>query len=176
MKRIKTRAITLLALCIALNIVGSNIALMLKLPIYLDSIGTVLAAAVFDHWVECWPGCHRSYRGCDDRPVLAVLHARSTADWVSCWSAISANQAGHVAVKLVASWCYFTSRNTFIHGDYGHLISWHHVVWFEHASPIIIRYRYGQSDGRLLDTSGNGLFRSVYHSVRGRTCLPRIAI
>ncbi len=47
MKRIKTRAITLLALCIALNIVGSNIALMLKLPIYLDSIGTVLAAAVF---------------------------------------------------------------------------------------------------------------------------------
>ncbi|MFC6163676.1 ECF transporter S component [Lactiplantibacillus dongliensis] len=47
MKKIKTRTLTLLALCIALNFVGSNIALMLKLPIYLDSIGTVLAAAVF---------------------------------------------------------------------------------------------------------------------------------
>ncbi|ETY73412.1 membrane protein [Lactiplantibacillus fabifermentans T30PCM01] len=47
MKKIKTRTITLLALCIALNFVGSNIALMLKLPIYLDSIGTVLAAAFF---------------------------------------------------------------------------------------------------------------------------------
>ncbi|MFD1421609.1 ECF transporter S component [Lactiplantibacillus songbeiensis] len=47
MKKFKTRTLTLLALCIALNFVGSNIALMLKLPIYLDSIGTVLAAAVF---------------------------------------------------------------------------------------------------------------------------------
>lgn len=46
MRKIKTRTLTLLALCIALNIVGSNIALMLKLPVYLDSIGTVLAAAV----------------------------------------------------------------------------------------------------------------------------------
>ncbi|MFC6180200.1 ECF transporter S component [Lactiplantibacillus daowaiensis] len=47
MKKLKTRTLTLLALCIALNVVGSNIALMLKLPIYLDAIGTVLAAAVF---------------------------------------------------------------------------------------------------------------------------------
>ncbi len=36
-----------MALCIALNVVGANIALMLKLPLYLDSMGTVLAAAVF---------------------------------------------------------------------------------------------------------------------------------
>lgn len=47
MKKISTRTVTLLALCIALNVVGGNIALMLKLPVYLDSIGTVLAAAVF---------------------------------------------------------------------------------------------------------------------------------
>ncbi|BDZ31743.1 ECF transporter S component [Lactiplantibacillus sp. WILCCON 0030] len=47
MKKIKTRTVTLLALCIALNVVGGNLALMLKLPVYLDSIGTVLAAAVF---------------------------------------------------------------------------------------------------------------------------------
>ncbi|RRK11372.1 ECF transporter S component [Lactiplantibacillus garii] len=47
MHKIKTRTLTLIALCIALNVVGANVALMLKLPLYLDSIGTVLAAAVF---------------------------------------------------------------------------------------------------------------------------------
>jgi energy-coupling factor transport system substrate-specific component len=47
MSKFKTRAVAILALCIALNVVGSNIALLLKLPIYLDSIGTVLAAACF---------------------------------------------------------------------------------------------------------------------------------
>ncbi|AVK63652.1 ECF transporter S component [Lactobacillus sp. CBA3606] len=47
MKKLKPKTLALLALLIALNIVGSNLALMLKLPIYLDSIGTVLAAAVF---------------------------------------------------------------------------------------------------------------------------------
>ncbi|MFB9768567.1 ECF transporter S component [Lactiplantibacillus modestisalitolerans] len=46
MRLIKTRHLTLVALCVALNVVGGNLALMLKLPIYLDSIGTVLAAAV----------------------------------------------------------------------------------------------------------------------------------
>ena len=40
MKKLSTKIITILALCIALNIVGSNIALLLKLPIYLDTIGT----------------------------------------------------------------------------------------------------------------------------------------
>lgn len=47
MRKIKPRTLTLMALCIALNMVGANIALMLKLPLYLDSMGTVLAAAVF---------------------------------------------------------------------------------------------------------------------------------
>lgn len=46
MKKLSTKIITILALCIALNIVGSNIALLLKLPIYLDTIGTILAASL----------------------------------------------------------------------------------------------------------------------------------
>ncbi|MCP0886128.1 ECF transporter S component [Ligilactobacillus sp. WILCCON 0076] len=45
-KIISPRVITLVGLCIALNIVGSNLALMLKLPIYLDTIGTILSAAL----------------------------------------------------------------------------------------------------------------------------------
>ncbi|KRK32979.1 ECF transporter S component [Loigolactobacillus bifermentans] len=47
MNRIKIRILTVSALCIALNVVGSNLALLLKLPIYLDSMGTLLAAAMF---------------------------------------------------------------------------------------------------------------------------------
>src|SRR5699024_3228511 len=46
MKKLSTKIITILALCIALNIVGSNIALLLKRPIYLDTIGTILAASL----------------------------------------------------------------------------------------------------------------------------------
>lgn len=46
MKKFKTRHLTIIALAIALNYVGSNIALVLRFPIYLDSIGTILAGAL----------------------------------------------------------------------------------------------------------------------------------
>ena len=38
-----TKKITMIALAVAVNIVGSKIALLLNLPIFLDSIGTMLA-------------------------------------------------------------------------------------------------------------------------------------
>ena len=37
------KRLTLIALAVAINIVGSKISLLLSLPIYLDSIGTMLA-------------------------------------------------------------------------------------------------------------------------------------
>jgi energy-coupling factor transport system substrate-specific component len=40
----KTKKLVLMAAAVAINIVGSKIALMLSLPIFLDSIGTILAA------------------------------------------------------------------------------------------------------------------------------------
>ncbi|MDF2596299.1 MAG: putative rane protein [Clostridia bacterium] len=46
MKKITPIQITFLAFCIVLNIAGAAIALNLRLPIYLDSVGTLLAAAV----------------------------------------------------------------------------------------------------------------------------------
>lgn len=46
MKKISPIKISIVALGIALNIVGAFIALNLRLPIYLDSIGTILASAV----------------------------------------------------------------------------------------------------------------------------------
>lgn len=39
--------ICIIALAIVINLVGGQIALMLKLPIYLDSIGTIFIAAVY---------------------------------------------------------------------------------------------------------------------------------
>lgn len=46
MKQTNVLKISVTALCIALNIVGGYIALCLKLPVYLDSIGTILAGGL----------------------------------------------------------------------------------------------------------------------------------
>lgn len=45
-KKISTQILTLMALCIVLNIVGGHLALYLHLVIYLDTIGTILSAAL----------------------------------------------------------------------------------------------------------------------------------
>lgn len=39
--------ISMIALAVVLNLIGGQIALMLKLPIYLDSMGTMFIAAVY---------------------------------------------------------------------------------------------------------------------------------
>ncbi len=44
MKKLSTQRITLIALFIVINIVGGHIALLAKLPVYLDTIGTLLGA------------------------------------------------------------------------------------------------------------------------------------
>ena len=45
-KRMNTRNLTLVAMGISLNIIGALVALTLRLPIYLDSIGTILVACL----------------------------------------------------------------------------------------------------------------------------------
>ncbi|NMP56993.1 ECF transporter S component [Enterococcus mundtii] len=45
-KKITTRMITIMALSIGINFLGGTIALWLRLPIYLDSIGTIFAGAL----------------------------------------------------------------------------------------------------------------------------------
>ena len=44
--RMATRVLTMMALCIGINYVGGTIALWLRLPVYLDSIGTIFAGAL----------------------------------------------------------------------------------------------------------------------------------
>lgn len=41
-----TKKLTIIALAVAINIVGSKISLVLSLPIFLDSIGTIMAGTV----------------------------------------------------------------------------------------------------------------------------------
>ena len=48
--RVRVLRLTVTAFCIALNIGGSYLALLLRLPIYLDSIGTILAGALMGPW------------------------------------------------------------------------------------------------------------------------------
>ena len=52
----RTLKLTTLALCSVLNILGGTVALLLRLPVYLDSIGTVLAAALFGPAAGLVPG------------------------------------------------------------------------------------------------------------------------
>ncbi len=46
MRKFSTNKLCILALCSVINLIGGQIALLLRLPIYLDSFGTVFAAAV----------------------------------------------------------------------------------------------------------------------------------
>ena len=51
MKNSSIRIISFLAIAIAIIYIGANIALFLRLPIYLDMIGTLLVAVVFGPWL-----------------------------------------------------------------------------------------------------------------------------
>ena len=53
--KINTYQICLVAMAVVVNIVGGQIALALHLPIYLDSIGTILTGAVLGPWFGMLP-------------------------------------------------------------------------------------------------------------------------
>ncbi|HEO0347150.1 TPA: ECF transporter S component [Streptococcus agalactiae] len=44
------RLISFISIAIAINLVGANLALFLRLPIYLDTIGTLLIAVILGPW------------------------------------------------------------------------------------------------------------------------------
>ena len=46
----------MLALCAVINLIGGQVALLFRLPIYLDSIGTVFAAAILGPVYGMLPG------------------------------------------------------------------------------------------------------------------------
>lgn len=55
-KGVSLQALVVIALAAALNIIGSNLALLLKLPVYLDTIGTILVSALLGPLAGCITG------------------------------------------------------------------------------------------------------------------------
>ena len=53
--KINAYQICLVALAVGINIAGGQIALLLKLPVYLDSIGTILTGALLGPWFGMLP-------------------------------------------------------------------------------------------------------------------------
>ena len=45
MRKFSTNKLCLLALCSVINLIGGHIALLFRLPVYLDSLGTVFSSS-----------------------------------------------------------------------------------------------------------------------------------
>ena len=56
MRKFSINKLCILALCSVINLIGGQIALLLRFPIYLDSFGTVFAAAVMGPFYGMIPG------------------------------------------------------------------------------------------------------------------------
>ncbi|HHQ6371740.1 TPA: ECF transporter S component [Streptococcus agalactiae] len=50
MTKSSARLISFISIAIAINLIGANLALFLRLPIYLDTIGTLLIAVILGPW------------------------------------------------------------------------------------------------------------------------------
>ena len=55
-RKLGTYQICLIALAIVMNVIGGQIALALRLPIYLDSIGTIMIGTLLGPWCGLIPG------------------------------------------------------------------------------------------------------------------------
>ena len=69
--KINVYQICLVALAVGINIVGGQIALFMKLPVYLDSIGTILTGAVLGPWFGMLPNLN--FYGYDSGYLFVVF-------------------------------------------------------------------------------------------------------
>ena len=74
MKKMTTNQLCMLAFCSVINLVGGQIALVLRLPIYLDSLGTVFAAAVMGPVYGMIPGITSNLIGGLTTDVYALYY------------------------------------------------------------------------------------------------------
>ena len=52
MKKTNTFKITIMSIAVVINIIGAFIATTLKLPIFIDTIGTFLSAFLFNQYIK----------------------------------------------------------------------------------------------------------------------------
>lgn len=97
----QTRKITLIALCVAMNVVGSFIVLSTKLPLFLDTAGTMLIAFLYGPLLGALTG------------TLTYVISGSTFDPVGYFFIPS-----QIAVGLTAGWLFkkglFSGKKTVI--------------------------------------------------------------
>jgi len=55
-RRFSSLSLVLIVICIAINMIGGQLVSMLKLPIFLDSIGTLLSAVLLGPWIGMLTG------------------------------------------------------------------------------------------------------------------------
>ena len=71
--KINVYQICLVALAVGINIVGGQIALFMKLPVYLDSIGTILTGAVLGPWFGMLPNLISGIFGYDSGYLFVIF-------------------------------------------------------------------------------------------------------
>ena len=78
--KLKTTYISILIpLAVAINLIGGQIALQLKLPLYLDAIGTVILSAIMGPWIGAISGLLSSFiTSLISGNLLDTLFAHST--------------------------------------------------------------------------------------------------
>ena len=88
--KINAYQICLVALAVGINIAGGQIALLLKLPVYLDSIGTILTGALLGPWFGMLAKSdQRNLHGNDSRYLFPVFCAGRNDHRYYEWSCIS---------------------------------------------------------------------------------------
>lgn len=85
MKKITPVKLCILAFCAVINLLGGQIALLLRLPIYLDSFGTALAAALLGPVYGMIPGIISNLIGgmTTDLYALYYLPVQIITGWMS---------------------------------------------------------------------------------------------
>lgn len=85
MKKITPVKLCILAFCAVINLLGGQIALLFRLPIYLDSFGTVLAAALLGPVYGMIPGIISNLIGgmTTDLYALYYLPVQIITGWMS---------------------------------------------------------------------------------------------
>lgn len=133
--------IALIALFIVINIIGTHLALYARLPIYLDTIGTLIGSAVFGPIGGVMTG------------VLTALINGATGDLFSIYfmpsQITTALVSGFVYKKvkptdfkknMVGSINHFSTCHYCQYDHYCYIIPWSNVVGFQHVGTGIARY------------------------------------
>ena len=92
MRKFSTNKLCLLALCSVINLIGGHIALLFRLPVYLDSLGTVFAAALMGPLSGMIPGIISNLIGGVTTDILCSLLLTCSDDhrW-DCRTSLSEN-------------------------------------------------------------------------------------